>query len=49
MSEGEESYETVDEYDFNVGWDDLTPVAQDDGPNPVVAIAYSEECKNFFV
>lgn len=30
-------------------WADLTPIAQDDGENPVVVIAYSEKCKNFFL
>ena len=32
------------DFDFDV-WSDVTPVAQDDGPNPVVAIAYAKECK----
>lgn len=26
-------------------WKDVEPVAQDDGPHVIVAIAYSEKCK----
>ena len=29
----------------NVRWEDIKPKAQDDGPNPLVPIAYSSECK----
>lgn len=26
-------------------WKDVTPIPQDDGPFPIVAIAYSDKCK----
>lgn len=28
-------------------WNDLQPVREDDGPNPVVVIAHSDRCKLF--
>jgi hypothetical protein len=42
--EREESFSTilkVEDYD----WSDITPIKQDDGPDPVVMIAYQEECE----
>ena len=27
-------------------WRDVTPIEQDDGPFPVVAIAYTDKCKS---
>lgn len=29
-------------------WVDVTPLEQDDGPNPVVVIAYSDKCTCIF-
>lgn len=29
-------------------WTDVTPLAQDDGDNPIVEIAYSAMCKYFY-
>lgn len=30
-------------------WSDLHPIKQNDGKNPIVAIAYSERCKIIFL
>ena len=29
-------------------WSDITPLKQDDGPNPIVAIAYTDKCMEVF-
>lgn len=29
-------------------WSDVTPLKQDDGANPIVAIAYTDKCKGVF-
>lgn len=36
-------------YENRQEWDDVTPVPQDDGPHPIVAIAYTERCEYFIL
>lgn len=37
--------ETYVPYSERNEWKDVVPLAQDDGENPVVAIAYSSKCE----
>ncbi len=33
-------------FSTKAGWEDVIPIPQDDGPYPVVRIAYSAPCKS---
>ena len=48
MSEEEYNSEEYIYYSARPEWKDVQPLPQDDGPNPVVRIAYTEKCKDLY-
>ncbi len=44
MSDNESDWSEVKPYSARAEWSDVTPIADYDGPTPVVPISYSPEC-----
>lgn len=51
MSDSDESCNSVDWVPYNERpeWKDVTPIPQNEGPYPVVQIAYSEKCMLIYI
>ena len=45
-SSSEEEDEDFVFYRDREEWEDVSPLPQDDGPSPVVAIAYTDRCRS---
>jgi protein farnesyltransferase/geranylgeranyltransferase type-1 subunit alpha len=43
-SDGSKDLEYDVPYSDRPEWDDVTPIKQDDGPDPIVRIAYDPQC-----